>query len=233
MFSMSKSERAYQLIRGRIDSGQYVPGFRLVLAPIAAELGISVVPVREAIRRLEAEGFITFERNVGAQVALIKETEYMHTMETLALVEGAATALAAATVTTDQLDRAREINQTMRQTLEDFAPQRFTELNLEFHSVLFESCSNPHLLELVHRGWGRMRVLRNSSFSFVPGRAHESVEEHERLLKLIESGAPALEIELAAREHRLTTLNVVLAAATGNAQHSALSHEPAATALAG
>lgn len=231
MLSMSKSERAYQLIRGRIDTGQYVPGFRLVLAPIGAELGISVVPVREAIRRLEAEGFVTFERNVGAQVALIKETEYMHTMETLALVEGAATALAATSVTQDQLDRARQVNQTMRQTLDDFDPQRFTELNLEFHSVLFESCSNPHLLELVHRGWGRMRMLRNSSFSFVPGRAHESVDEHERLLQLIENGAPAQEIELAAREHRLATLNAVLSATPGHTQRSALS--PTSTALSG
>ena len=83
MSAESKSERAYRLIRGRIDAGQYMPGHRLVLAPIAAELDMSVVPVREAIRRLEAEQLVTFERNVGAQVALIKETEYLHTMQTL------------------------------------------------------------------------------------------------------------------------------------------------------
>lgn len=210
MASMSKSERAYRLIRERIDSGQYVPGYRLVLAPIAGELDMSVVPVREAIRRLEAEGLVTFELNVGAQVALIKETEYLHTMQTLALVEGAATALAQPGITADQLARAREINDRMRQTLDHFDPQRFTELNLEFHSVLFESCPNPHILDLVHRGWSRMRVLRNSSFSFVPGRARESVEEHDHLLHLIEHQAPAIEVELAARQHRLSTLDAVL-----------------------
>ena len=75
MSSESKSERAYRLIRSRIDSGQYVPGYRLVLAPIAAELDMSVVPVREAIRRLEAEQLVTFERNVGAQVSLVKEND--------------------------------------------------------------------------------------------------------------------------------------------------------------
>lgn len=210
MASESKSERAYRLIKERIDSGQYVPGYRLVLAPIAAELGVSAVPVREAIRRLEAEGLITFERNVGAQVALIKETEYLHTMQTLALVEGFATALAAEAVTEEQLQRARTINETMRQSLDAFDPQRFTELNLEFHSVLFESCPNPHILDLVHKGWNRMRMLRNSSFSFVPGRAHESVDEHARLLDLIEQQASAQDIEFAAREHRLATLRAVL-----------------------
>lgn len=210
MSTESKSEQAYRLIRGRIDAGQYMPGHRLVLAPIAAELDMSVVPVREAIRRLEAEQLVTFERNVGAQVALIKETEYLHTMQTLALVEGSATGLAAPFITADQIARARDVNETMRESLTAFDPQRFTELNLEFHSVLFETCPNPHILDLVHRGWNRMKVLRNSSFSFVPGRASESVEEHERLLKLIESGASALDIELAARAHRTATLDAVL-----------------------
>lgn len=211
MSSESKSEQAYRLIRSRIDSGQYVPGYRLVLAPIAGELDMSVVPVREAIRRLEAEQLVTFERNIGAQVALVKETEYLHTMQTLALVEGAATALAAPEVTAGQIQRAREINATMRETLNAFDPQRFTELNLEFHSVLFESCPNPHILDLVHRGWNRMKVLRNSSFSFVPGRAQESVEEHEVILKMIEDRAPASEIEAVARAHRTATLDAVLA----------------------
>ncbi|NLB47395.1 MAG: GntR family transcriptional regulator [Microbacteriaceae bacterium] len=211
MAALSKSEQAYRLIRERIDRGTYVPGYRLVLAPIANELGMSVVPVREAIRRLEAEGLVTFELNVGAQVALIKETEYLHTMQTLALVEGYATSLTVPEVTEDQLSRAAAINERMRQSLDHFDPQRFTELNLEFHSVLFEACPNPHILDLVHRGRNRMRVLRDSSFSFVPGRAHESVDEHDHLLQLLSDRAPALEVETAAREHRLATLNAVLA----------------------
>ncbi|GAA1596706.1 GntR family transcriptional regulator [Leucobacter chromiireducens] len=221
MTAESKSERAYRLIRERIDSGQYVPGYRLVLAPIAAELDMSVVPVREAIRRLEAEQLVTFERNVGAQVSLVKETEYLHTMQTLALVEGSATGLAAPFITPDQVVRARAINETMRESLSAFDPQRFTELNLEFHSVLFETCPNPHILDLVHRGWNRMKVLRNSSFSFVPGRARESVAEHERLLELIEQGASPLDIELAARAHRTATLDAVLAHSEEQHKHAA------------
>jgi DNA-binding GntR family transcriptional regulator len=225
MSTESKSQRAYRVLRERIDAGTVVPGFRLVLASIAAELDMSVVPVREAIRRLEAEGLVTFERNVGAQVALIHETEYQYTMQTLALVEGSATALAAPSITPDQVARARAINHTMRQTLTDFEPHRFTELNLEFHSVLFESCPNPHILDLVHRGWNRMRVLRDSSFSFVPGRAHESVDEHERILALIEAGAPAIEIELCARAHRTATLDAVLARQAATHETPASAHE--------
>lgn len=211
MSAESKSQQAYRFVRERIDDGRYVPGYRLVLGQIARELDVSVVPVREAIRLLEAEGLVTYERNVGAQVALVKETEYLHTMQTLALVEGYATALASHSITADQLRRAREVNERMRRTLDDFDPHRFTELNLEFHSILFESCPNPHVLDLVRRGWNRMKVLRDSSFSFVPGRARESVAEHARIIELIEQGADELEIELAARRHRTATLDAVLA----------------------
>ncbi|WP_350347415.1 GntR family transcriptional regulator [Agromyces sp. G08B096] len=231
MSAESKSQQAYRFIRERIDDGRFVPGYRLVLAQIAGDLDVSAVPVREAIRRLEAEGLVTFERNVGAQVALIKETEYLHTMQTLALVEGFATALTAPELTAAQLRRAREINERMRRTLDDFDPHRFTELNLEFHAVLFEGCPNPHVLDLVHRGWNRMRVLRDSSFSFVPGRARASVDEHEHLVALIERGADPLEIELAARAHRTATLDAVLAYQSDHRPaHSAPAHEAAAAA---
>jgi DNA-binding GntR family transcriptional regulator len=210
MSALSKSQLAYGYLRERIDDGRFVPGYRLVLGSIAKELDVSVVPVREAIRLLEAEGLVTFERNVGAQVALLEEAEYLYTMQTLALVEGAATALSAPHLTPGHMARAREINARMIDCLQHFEPVRFTELNLEFHAVLFEECPNPHILDLVHRGWNRLTVLRDSSFSFVPGRAHESVDEHEELLRLIESGADQLEIELTARRHRTTTLDAVL-----------------------
>jgi len=211
MPSLSKAQLAHQWISERINDGRFVPGFRLVLGQIAKELNVSVVPVREAIRLLEAEGLVTFERNVGAQVAMIKETEYLHTMQTLSIVEGAATALSAPHLTADHVERARVINEQMIACLDDFDPHRFTQLNLEFHSVLFEECPNPHILDLVHRGWNRMNVLRDSTFSFVPGRSRASVKEHEDLLQLIEAGAPALQIELLARAHRTATLDAMLA----------------------
>ncbi|WP_411720511.1 GntR family transcriptional regulator [Mycetocola sp.] len=209
--TLSKSQHAYSWIRERIENGTFVPGYRLVLGSIAKDLSISVVPVREAIRRLEAEGMVTFERNVGAQVAMLNNDEYVSTMQTLGIVEGAATMLSAPFITAADLAAARAVNKQMIETLEHFEPRRFTELNREFHSVLFERCPNPHLLDLVHRGWNRMNVLRDSTFSFVPGRAKASVDEHEGILKLIEDGADSLEIEMAARAHRIRTLDAFAA----------------------
>jgi DNA-binding GntR family transcriptional regulator len=207
----SKSQQAYEAVKARIVEGTYSPGYRLVLGSIAKDLGVSVVPVREAIRRLEAEGLVTFERNVGATVAGIDPTEYLYTMQTLSIVEGAATALSAPLIDAVAIARARTVNEQMRECLNHFDPVRFTRLNQDFHSILFEHCPNPHILDLVHRGWNRLAALRSSTFRFVPGRAHESVNEHEALLQLIESGAAADEIEKAARLHRSATLDAYLA----------------------
>lgn len=209
----SKSEQAYALLRERISNGDVGPGYRLVLGTIAKELGCSVVPVREAVRRLEAEGLVTFERNVGATVAGIGPELYLHTMQTLAVIEGAAMALAAPLITPTDYAEARALNDEMRRCLEDFDARRFSALNNEFHAALYERCPNPHILDLVHRGWNRLRAMRMSTFSHVPGRARKSVEEHDALLDLLESGGAPADVEAAARAHRMHTLNAYLEAA--------------------
>lgn len=211
----SKSQQAYAAVKQRIVHGFYTPGYRLVLATIATDLGVSVVPVREAIRRLEAEGLVTFERNVGATVSGIDPTEYQYTMQTLSIVEGAATGLSAQLMDKADIARARAVNNRMRNCLADFDPLQFTALNQEFHGILFEHCPNPHILDLVQRGWNRLAALRSSTFRFVPGRARDSVNEHENLLVLIERGAEPAQIEQAARQHRIATLDAYLRQAPG------------------
>lgn len=206
----SKSEQAYDWVHSRITSHAFGPGYRLVLGAIAGELGMSVVPVREAIRRLEAEGLVTFERNIGAHVSLVDESEYAHTMQTLGIIEGAATALSAPLLSDDDLARAQAANDRMRHLLDHFDALTFTKLNQQFHSVLFEPCPNPHILDLVHRGWARLSGIRDTSFTYVPSRAGHSVDEHDEILELIRSGAEPLQIELAARDHRWRTMDAFL-----------------------
>jgi len=207
----SKSQIAYDWLHTRIADRRFVPGYRLVLGTIADTLSMSVVPVREAIRRLEAEGLVEFERNVGARVAEIDPTEYLHTMQTLGVVEGIATALAVPHLTDADLDHALAVNNRLRNLLDDFDPHLFTRINEQFHTVLFEPCPNPHILDLVRRGWTRMSGLRTSTFAFIPDRAHESVDEHDQIIDLIRRRADPLEIELAARQHRWRTMNAYLA----------------------
>ena len=208
--AITKSQLAYETIKGRIVDGSYGPGYRLVLDQLARELDVSAVPVREALRRLEAEQLIHFERNVGARVVAIDRAAYQHAMETVAIVEGAATGLAAPLLTSDALAKAYELNERMRRSLAEFDPLAFTALNAEFHEVLFTACPNPNLVELVQRCWTRLAAIRETTFSSVPGRAPKSVDEHDRLLALIESGAGPDQVESCARRHRLATLDAYL-----------------------
>lgn len=208
--TLSKSQQAYRWIKDRIARQEFTPGYRLVLGTIAGELDMSVVPVREAVRQLEAEGLVTFERNVGARVSMVDDSQYRFSMQALSILEGTATALSARRLTADDIRGARRINELMIETLANFDPRAFTSLNQEFHSTLFSRCPNPRMLELVNAEWARLGHLRDSTFSFVPGRAQESVHEHENIIRLIEQGAPLGEIEKAARRHRSATLDAYM-----------------------
>ncbi|KKO78140.1 MULTISPECIES: GntR family transcriptional regulator [Corynebacterium] len=203
----SKSQQAYNWISERIRTRDYEPGYRLVLATIADELGISVVPVREAIRQLEAEGMVTYERNVGASVTTYNREAYYESMDIVATVEANATAQSAPYLNAEDIARAREINQRMRELDIHHDPEEFTQLNKEFHSVLFSKCPNERLKDLVVDQWKQLEYHRVSTFRYVPERAQESTREHEQLVSLIEAGAEPAYIEKVARQHRLATLN--------------------------
>lgn len=207
---LSKAETAYRWIRDRITSGEYAPGDRLTLPTIAEALDISVVPVREAVRRLEAEGLATFERNIGAKVAAFDEKNYRDSMETLAYLEGLATGLAAPYLTEKELAKAEDINAQMEELLSAFDPVVFTQLNQKFHQVLFDKCTNQRIIELVQAEWLRLRNLRESTFSEVPDRAHDSLAEHREILHCLRTHQPTDHIEKVAREHVLATLHHLL-----------------------
>lgn len=203
--SLSKSELVYRELRQRIISGRYTTGYRLVLDQIAREMGVSPVPVREAIRRLEAEGLVTFTRNVGAEVTSIDVDDYANTMFVLAYLEGAATALSAANLTKEQLDEATDTNDQMRALTDssNFDARLYTSLNGRFHQQLCQACPNERLNGLITREAERITVIRRTTFSFSQERSRKSVIEHDHLLNLIRSGASYDDIDRAAREHKM------------------------------
>lgn len=215
----TRTEVCYGLLKGRILDGSYGPGHRLVIDQLERETGISRIPWRESLRRLEAEGWVEIVANVGARVATFDAGEWARTMRLLARLEGLATALAAAELTPAQLAEARGINGEMRKALADFDPMRFTQLNRAFHTLIVHRAPDQHLIALLDNEWARLDVIRRSAFTHAPGRAVESVAEHDALLDLLEAGADFDAVEVAARRHKLNTLEAVTrhAEATGAA----------------
>lgn len=206
----NKAERVYRSLRDAIVDGHYSPGYRLVLSRLAEEYAVSPVPVREAVRRLEAQGLVRHTRNVGFEVAGVDPQDYADAMETLAYLEGAATRLALDHVTPGLLAEAEAVNAEMRAMSHAPDPVRFTELNRRFHLLLCMPCPNRHLLGLVEQEWDVLARIRRSTFTYVPDRARTSVEEHDALVRMIREGADPDEIELAFRRHTLRTMTLFL-----------------------
>lgn len=202
---MNKQQMAYEYILKQITQGNYGPGYRIVIDQLAKELGTSAIPIREAIRQLEADGLIEYKPYTGAIVSTINEQEYLETLSVLAVMEGYATALCSQVLTGEEIAALREINEEMKGAITEFDFERFTVLNRQFHTQMYRSCGNQFLVESVTQIWQRLDRVRRSGFSFVPKRGYESIAEHEHILRLIEQKAPLSEIESYVREHKLKT----------------------------
>jgi DNA-binding GntR family transcriptional regulator len=203
---MTKQERVFVILRERILAGEYPPGYRLVIDALASELGVSALPVREAIRRLEAEGLVVFRPNAGAHVAPADPGLFEEEMTVLAVLEGYATALAAPQLGEEGLARLRALTDAMEEAIRREDPLGFGRLNQEFHGVVYEHCPNAALVELLRDVARRLDAIRRTVFVQIPYREAESVAEHRELIDLIAAGAPSPRIEAAAREHKLATV---------------------------
>lgn len=202
----TKQERAYATLRERIVAGRYGPGHRLVIDALARELGVSQMPIREAIRRLEAEGWVVYNRNQGAQVAPVDAHSWAEAMGTLAVLEGYATALAAPHLTASDLAELRGANRAMEEALADLDVVAASDHNLRFHSVIHGRCPNGHMRHELAVIQERLNTLRNTIFLQIPARGQVSVSEHAELVALLERGAEPAEIESFARGHKLRTV---------------------------
>jgi len=203
---VTKQERVYDALRERILSGAYGPGYRVVIDALAEEFSVSALPVREAIRRLEAEGLVVYRPNAGAQVAPADPSVFEEEMTVLALLEGLATSLASPNLGPTEIARMRDVNGQMTQAMEQLDSLRFGRLNQEFHAIIYEKCPNGALLTLLRDVARRLDAIRRTVFVQIPYRGAASLKEHAELIDLIEKKAPAAKIENVARQHKLHTV---------------------------
>ena len=171
--------------------------------------------MREALRRLEAEGWVRFQPNVGAIVAPLDATAWEQQMAAVAILEGAATADAAAHLRPSDFTRIRALAAEMEQVAAAGDMARFSRLNRRMHAAITSRCANGYLLELLEQTNQRLDRIRGTMFTYLPERSRHALGEHEHLITLLEAGDQA-EIERHARWHKLQTVEAYRAA-----------HEPA------
>lgn len=139
----STSDFVAEALREAIVSGQLPAATELKQDDIAARFRVSKIPVREALKRLEAEGLVTFLRNKGAIVADLSPEEIWEYVEIRAMLEARAAELAAPRISDAHLAQARVALQAFGDELN---PARWGELNWKLHSLLYADAGRPVLL---------------------------------------------------------------------------------------
>jgi DNA-binding GntR family transcriptional regulator len=200
---VNKQERVYAALRERILGGVYGPGYRLVIDRIADEFGMSALPVREAIRRLEAGGLVMFRPNAGAQVTPAYPGQYAESMTVLAVLEGYATAQAAPHMTPADLDELEAATEEMLSAMQRLDVAGFSEANRRFHHLIHLRCGNPSLQRELLETERRLEAIRKTAFSGAPVRGLPSIEENRELVALMRANASPEQLEQTAREHTL------------------------------
>jgi DNA-binding GntR family transcriptional regulator len=202
----SRQELAYSGLRERIRDGRYSAGSRLVISEISKELGTSPIPVREALRRLEAEGLVTFLHNQGAVVRRISAQDYIDTLQSLAMLEGFISQLVADDIDAKGIAALRATNAKMEAAWGTGDFGRFGSLNKDFHYIVYSYCANSLLVNFANTAWTRLENVRQTSIAMLPGRGPASLAEHEGLIAAFENREPKSRIEGLAREHKFATI---------------------------
>ena len=203
---MSKLERVHTVIRERILDGEYGPGHRLVIDALAEELGVSALPVREAIRRLEAEGLVFYRVNAGATVATADPEQFEQRMSVLAVLEGYATALTAPLLTDEDLAGLEAATNRMQECMERLDVLGFGQANRDFHAIVYARCPNAALVKSLQEAARRLDLIRRTVFTHIPYRGVQSIAEHRELIRMLRAGAAFEEVEAFARQHKLNTV---------------------------
>lgn len=188
---------AYRRLLGEIRDGRLQPGARLTETDLADRLSISRTPVREAIRRLEADGLVTHEPRVGAMVRSLDYAEVMELYEMRSVLEGTAARMAARSAGAVELAELAAINAEMAEVSED--PGRLAALNQRFHLTLIDAARNRYLVRSVQSVHKTMLILGPTTLEGAE-RARAAVAEHGEILSALEARDGAM-AEEAMRRH--------------------------------
>lgn len=197
----SAEAEAYAYLLNRIRNGALKPGARLRAEEIATEIGMSRMPVREAFRRLDTEGYVTIRPNRGAVVTNHTFEEIQELFEIRSVLEGLAARLAAERIGPAQIEEMRELLRRMRlgqKNADDWLSRHWA-----FHEYICGLSGRRRLVREIERLHGALEPYLRLWF-FSANRPVVAIKDHQNLLKVIATRNPE-KAEAAMREHVLVT----------------------------
>lgn len=201
--TQSPIERAYHHILRGILSGELAPGMRVPSEAVAGALGISRMPVRDALRRLEGDGAVIIFANRGAIIAEYNREEVVQLIEMRAVLEALGARLALANIGRREIEEIVHLRQRMDRSTDDLAS--WIVFHDDFHNYLTSLSKRPMLM----RQTERIRLMLRPYFR----RHHQERQEleipgheHQKIIDAIAGGNPD-EVERVARAHALANVD--------------------------
>lgn len=185
------TDTAYAALSDLLASGRLAPGDRLSLRRSAAAFGVSVMPVREAVSRLVAEGVLEVAPSRIIRVPILSAEAFRALAETRIAVEGIAAARAAECRTESELDAIRIAEAAFRAEAECREPDRVkaVQLNRDLHFAIYGACRLAPLKEIIGRLWLKAGPVINLDLRACPERLHQgfALRRHAEALAAIEA----------------------------------------------
>lgn len=185
----TKAGIAYEAIKKAIIDGRYQSQDKITISKVARELQITDIPVREALNRLEAEGWVENTPHVGFKVTQPEFGKFSEVFEVRQLLEGAAAAKAAKSISSKALEELKRLLQEMREATQNSDMVLLTQLNYQFHHLIYSSCGNPVLIRLIEHVWAIYPRTR-SIYIIFPERAKTAIFEHEEIFQALMARDP-------------------------------------------
>ena len=183
----TKEEYVYDTLRTAITRCELEPGEKLVIDSLSASLGVSPIPIRSALKRLEAEGFVEITPHTGATVSEISldiVTEIFLLLESL---ENVAFSVAASRATESDLTHLRQLMSEMEAAIKAGNPDHWYDLNNQFHLAIAQMSRMKMLIRFTKRALDSRDRLRHFYLeSFINSRMSEAHTEHCRMIELLE-----------------------------------------------
>jgi DNA-binding GntR family transcriptional regulator len=188
-----------ETMRDAIVNGTLKPGERLMEIQLAEELGVSRTPVREAIRKLELEGFVVMIPRRGTYVAGLSIKDINEVFEIRTALDVLAAGLAAERITEEELEQMERLMVEIGEHIDKGDMEAIIALDSEFHDVLYKASRNDRLVGIINNLREQFTRFRSISIAY-PGRLKNTLEEHRHLVEAIAQRNPDVAQQLA-REH--------------------------------
>jgi DNA-binding GntR family transcriptional regulator len=203
-FSRSKKELVTKTLRDAILNGELIPGTRLVIEDLAKQLGVSPIPVREALQQLDADGYVAIEPYLGARVAPIEAESVAEVFSLLETMEVVSSRAACQHMSDSDFNVLQEILVKMDSLIGD--PELWSQENRHFHKYICEKSGTRlvgSLMSKVLDHWDRLhRYFLRDVFA---RRLPQAQREHWKILKALRARDPT-ETEAVIREHAQASL---------------------------